>query len=450
MKLLNIWKAYTNKISLNCNSGAPEQNIEYWRNDLFAWTVIYLLPFSLIALLPGIYFSFLTGRYIIGFVDIFTATGIFIVGFWRPLSLRVRKILFVCLFAFLSCALLIYLGLSGPGLLYLLVTCLFSLLFVPARYSFWPAWAIALICLLYALCLVGYHVPGENTPPDTVGAWIAVSSNLVFLCFLLTALIPRLFRGLQKTLDAEKSLKETLSTQQRALQQALEQVRQKNDELEQFAYVASHDLREPLRMVTSFMGLLKDRYGSQLDDRANTYIDFAVDGSKRMEMMIRDLLELSRTGRNEAQKEMVPLAEIINQVQQNLTNTIVEHHAAIVVDASNPVLPVYRGDLIRLFQNLLSNAIKFRKDDADPVIRISCTEQEDRWLISVEDNGIGIKKEYSEKIFEIFSRLHTHDTYQGSGIGLAVCKKVAEQHGGTIWVHSTEGKGSTFFFTIQK
>jgi signal transduction histidine kinase len=447
---VKLWKIYTRKINHNCKGYGTEQNVDYWRNNLFAWTIIYLLPFCLIALLPGIYFSFLIGKYMLGLVDILTATSILMVAFLPHISLRVRKVLFISLLTFLSCALLVFLGLSGPGLLYLLATCIFSLLIFPTTYTYWSAWVITFICLVFTIDIFLHLFPWQKPDANAVGEWIAVSSNLVFLCFLLTVLIPRLFRGMQKTLDKEKRLKDALSRQQGALQQALDQVQQKNNELEQFAYVASHDLQEPLRMITSFMGMLKNKYGGQLDEKAHTYINFAVDGGKRMQKMIGDLLELSRTGRGDAAKEMVALGDILTEVKQNIFKLIDEANATINVETVLPVLPIYRGDISRLFQNLLGNAIKFRIKDIDPVITISSLEQSDNWLISVKDNGIGIEKDKTKKIFEVFSRLHTQATYDGSGIGLAICKKVAEQHGGNIWVTSIEGKGSTFYITIQK
>ncbi len=447
---MNIWKAYTNKINKNCVGSGTVKDMNYWRNNLFTWTIIYLLPFCLIALIPGIYFSLVTHHYVLAIIDVLTVSAILLIAFVPGISLLVRKIIFFSFTIILSCTLLLYLGLPGPGLLYLLAACTFGILIFPTAYTFWPAWIITFICILFGVALYFDVIvlPRQELAPAS--EWVAVSSNLVFIGFLLAALIPRLFKGLQETLNKENELKEVLRKQQDELQQALNLVQQKNHELEQFAYVASHDLQEPLRMITSFMGMLKNKYGDQLDEKAHTYINFAVDGGKRMQNMISDLLELSRTGRGDSIKEMVALGDIFNETRHNILKLIEENKASIIVETVLPVLPLYRGDMGRLFQNLLRNAIKFRRKDNDPVIRISCTEQYDNWLISVADNGIGIEKDKFEKIFEIFSRLHAQDTYQGSGIGLAVCKKVVEQHGGTIWVTSEEGKGSTFYFTIQK
>ncbi|MBK5273157.1 MAG: GHKL domain-containing protein [Bacteroidia bacterium] len=223
-----------------------------------------------------------------------------------------------------------------------------------------------------------------------------------------------------------------------------------NADLEQFTYVVAHDLKEPLRMVTSFMDQLKNKYNNQLDDKAHVYIDFAIDGARRMQIMINELLEFSRIGRKNSMKELTSFKEILKEVELNILKLTEETHAGIIITTELPVLLVYRSDISRLVQNLLINAIKFRKKEISPVIRLSATEKEDDWLFRVEDNGIGIAKDKLERVFEIFARLHTKEEYEGSGIGLAVCKKIVVQHGGKIWAESEEGKGTTFYFTINK
>lgn len=223
-----------------------------------------------------------------------------------------------------------------------------------------------------------------------------------------------------------------------------------NADLVQFTYVVSHDLKEPLRMVTSFMELLKSRHGYALDEKAKVYINFAVDGGRRMQKMIDDLLELSRIGRENSVKEFTDINAIVKEVKENILKLTEETGAEIIIKTELPFLSVYRSDIVRLMQNLISNAIKFRKKDIPPVIYVNAKEEKDGWLFSIEDNGIGIEKEKFEKIFEIFTRLHARESYEGSGIGLAVCKKVVQHHGGTIWVESEEGIGSTFYFKLLK
>jgi PAS domain S-box-containing protein len=226
-----------------------------------------------------------------------------------------------------------------------------------------------------------------------------------------------------------------------------EELIRSNAELEQFAYVASHDLQEPLRMVTSYVQLLEKRYKDKLDQDAKEFIAFAVDGSNRMRTLIQSLLEYSRVNRVKP-FEKINLNELINVVLQDLRETIQTNNAKIIVNE----LPEITGDhtlIGQLFQNLIANAIKF-KGDKDPEVIISGEKKDKEFLFSVKDNGIGIEKEYSKKIFVIFQRLHSKDKYPGTGIGLAICKKIVERHGGVIWMESEPGKGSTFYFTIKE
>jgi len=219
-----------------------------------------------------------------------------------------------------------------------------------------------------------------------------------------------------------------------------------NMELQQFAYVASHDLQEPLRTIASFTQLLAKRYADKLDDKAREFIAFAVDGSKRMQTLINDLLSFSRVGTQGRSLVPVPADAVLNAVLKNLKRGIEESRAIITRDP----LPVVLADelqLSQLLQNLIGNAIKFRREDTVKV-HIAADRSATGWNISVRDNGIGVAPEHSERIFVIFQRLHTKTQYPGTGIGLAICKKIAERHGGRIWLEPTPGGGSTFIFSI--
>ncbi|HTE27687.1 PAS domain-containing sensor histidine kinase [Flavitalea sp.] len=231
-------------------------------------------------------------------------------------------------------------------------------------------------------------------------------------------------------------------------QQAI-QLEISNKELEQFAYVASHDLQEPLRMVTSFLKQLESRYSDIIDDRGKQYIHFAVDGAKRMRQIILDLLEFSKVGRWEKRMEPVDIKKLVQESLQLLANQI-EEAGAMVTIRPLPVISTYKTPLTQVFQNLLSNALKYRQDARAPLIEISAQENESDWEFCVKDNGIGISKEYYERVFVIFQRLHNRGEYSGTGIGLAIVKKIITHLGGKIWINSQEGKGTAFHFTIPK
>lgn len=233
------------------------------------------------------------------------------------------------------------------------------------------------------------------------------------------------------------------------LQKKSEQLAISNKELEQFAFVASHDLQEPLRMVTGFLAQLKKNYEGNLDDRAKTYIKFAVDGAIRMRQIILDLLEYSRVGRIKQKMQEVEINEVVNEIILLAHNKIKDTGAKINFNKL-PVIHAHRSLMLQLLQNLIMNALKFSKKDVQPEIELSASEDEFYWTFAIKDNGIGIEKDFYEKIFVIFQRLNNQEDYEGTGIGLSVAKKIVENMEGQIWVESTEGKGSTFFFTIKK
>ncbi len=222
----------------------------------------------------------------------------------------------------------------------------------------------------------------------------------------------------------------------------------KNSEMQQFSYIASHDLQEPLRTITNYINLFAEDYKGKLDGNADLYIKFISNGAKRMQVLIHDLLEYTRIEKD-AQLQDIDCNLLLKDIIGDMHSTIDENKATIHVGLL-PVIKGFKSRINSLFQNLIGNAIKFRRKDTNPLIQISSEDKGDNWLFKIEDNGIGIEKEYYDKIFMLFQRLHARNEYEGTGIGLAHCKKIVELRGGRIWVESTPGAGSSFYILLPK
>ena len=298
--------------------------------------------------------------------------------------------------------------------------------------------------MVYRLRGTGFELECEG---EEARAWLAAiveSSDDAIISATLDGIVSSWNGGAEQicTHDARGCL---LGVNQALTRQA-EELARSNAELEQFAYEASHDLQEPLRMVVSYMQLLAKRYKGRLDGDADEFIGYAIDGAIRMQALIQDLLAYSRLGTKKKALGPTDCEAVVARALTNLEAAMVEAGAVVTRDP----LPVVMADdvqLGRLFQNLIGNALKFRGDKA-PRVHVSASRQRDEWVFSVRDNGIGIAVEHTHRIFKIFQRLHSRTESPGTGIGLAICKKVVERHGGRIWVESTPGQGATFYFTL--
>ncbi|MFJ8227154.1 sensor histidine kinase [Streptomyces griseus] len=251
--------------------------------------------------------------------------------------------------------------------------------------------------------------------------------------------------------DMRRRLADELSeaqSREALLAEQTDELRRSNSELEQFAYVASHDLQEPLRKVASFCQLLEKRYGKELDDRGKQYIAFAVDGAKRMQVLINDLLTFSRVGRVQEGWKPVDLDRSLDRALGNLAVAIEESGTVIERPDSLPELLGDATALTMVWQNLVGNAVKFRREGVPCRISVTCVREGEDWHLTVSDNGIGIAPEFADKVFVIFQRLHARDEYDGTGIGLALCRKIIEFHGGRIWLEPEPGEGTRFHFTL--
>jgi PAS domain S-box-containing protein len=259
----------------------------------------------------------------------------------------------------------------------------------------------------------------------------------------------RFLGGIVVTEDVTQRIEaqEQLRKAKEAAEHTAAELARSNKDLEQFAYVASHDLQEPLRMITGYLQLLAERYRGRLDEKADKYINYAVDGAQRMSGLIRDLLAFSRVNTRGEPLQQIPSQEAFDYALRNLEKSI-ETAGALVRHDRLPAVRADKTQLVQLFQNLIGNAIKFRSPDRPPEIHVTAQPDRGQWLFSVRDNGIGFEQQYEKKIFLIFQRLHERGQYAGTGIGLAICRRIVERHGGRIWATGELDKGATFFFTI--
>lgn len=447
---MKVWRSYESFISGNFRDLAPkETGLPYWRDYLFVTTIIFIISFSLVALIPGIIASLMAGFYAVLIFDLIAVSLLVLIAFNRTIPTILKKILFICIVYVFAIIIFNALGSFGPGLVYLLAVSVFMIIIFPEKFAFLSVIINLLFCILYGINIYFRFFAVHPSDGNFLFSWVAISSNLIFLNGIFSILIPRVFKGMQDSLNEQLLLKNELKSNHKSLEESLQKIQSKNRDLETFAYTASHDLQEPLRMVTSFLNRLETKYGSRLDDKAKQYIFFAVDGAHRMKQVILDLLEYSRVGKENISKEEVDVQAIVEESLSYIEDSMEMEHVTLHYSGL-PVINTYRILLLQVFQNLISNAIKYCPKDSSPYIIIRYKENQTTWEFSIEDNGIGIEEVYFEKIFILFQRLHDKNSYAGTGIGLAIVKKIAQTLGGNAWVTSEVGKGSIFYFTVKK
>jgi len=444
----SLWKRYVQGISQRLGVDEPEQRgIGFWRNRLFVLVLAYTFPLSMIALIPGMWFTVMIQHWAFFTVDVLVLLLLIALVTLQGISLAWRRLLFIGIVYFVGIAMLIFIGPEGPGLLYLYAATIFSIFILPNAFAFWPSVLNLLICLAYGTLVYFGLVEWRSYSNYHVQEWAAVSSNLIFLGFISSAILPRVFSGLETALKKETELAQKLSQQQDAMEKTLEELKQKNKELELFSFAASHDLQEPLRMVSSFMSQLERKYGPQLDEKAHQYIYFARDGAQRMKKIIQDLLRYSGLENQEVALEWIDTQALVQEVLLLLQAPIKQKAAVIQLEELPPIFSAEtRVKLV--FQNLIENALKYSRPNHPPRIKISCSSQSSEWKFCVQDEGTGIDPAVKDEIFLLFHRLPQTEHTPGTGIGLALVQKNIERLGGRIYVESQPDAGAAFYFTI--
>lgn len=343
-------------------------------------------------------------------------------------------------------------GLYSDNLLWLLIVPLITLLIANRLSGFvWTGMLLATTIYFFQLEMTAtesFRSQIQDLPPDYFfTSYLILFIVIVGIVFIFAKGQEDTIKNLREKQEVLKSQKAEISRQADFLKEAQLKLKQSNEELESFASAASHDLKEPLRMIGTYTNLTVKRLDAHLDDNTREFMGFVTNGVKRMQNLLDDLLAYSRLGYDKKDRKDTDLNDILFLVVNNLMATMKETDTEIFINEL-PELRTSSTEMTQLFQNLLSNSIKFRKQNISPQIRITHRLEGDSHLISVQDNGIGIAKEYQEKVFSIFERLHSKDEYEGSGIGLATCKKIVTKMDGKIWANSELGHGTTFYLSF--
>lgn len=344
-------------------------------------------------------------------------------------------------------------GITSDNLLWLIMSPLLAFLFANRLSGLlWTLFLVGFTTYIFVLDMNDFEFYRSQSAQYN-SAYYFTSYSMLFIFILFIIMIFK--TGQEKIIfllnENKKELeqqKQAILSQAKQLEEAKEKLKATNQELEHFAYAASHDLKEPLRMINNYTRLIGNRIQQHLDEESIEYMAFVTDGVTRMQRLLDDLLEYSRLGRNQNKKK-TDLNNILMIVISNLMMAMKETNAAIYANQL-PVVYSSSSEMMQLFQNIISNGLKFRQDGVVPEIRIRAVEQEEHYLISISDNGIGIAEEDQSRVFAIFERLHSSSEFEGTGIGLSTCKKIVNNMGGKIWLKSARGQGTTFFFTLPK
>jgi signal transduction histidine kinase len=447
---MNFWNKYKTIIWKNIPLEGPTHSLEYWRDYLFRVMMLYLIPLSLVAMIPSFFVSFLGGHINLILFDFFGIGCIVLIGFTKFISNSAKKILLIMITNALALVLMLELGSFGPGLMYLVASGVFVSLLFSSKKSWYGILLGVLVCILVGLEL-NYNIlyPEGGEKIELLG-WLAISINVVFINGVITLVVPILFEKMQQSILAKRKMEQMLLLKQDDLNNLIQELEMKNANLSQLIKGVSEDLQEPLRNILSFLGLLKRKFGSEIDGKAHQYIEFALDGGRKMREIILGLLDLAQIGKNPEEVEKFEMDEIIEKVMVLQKKKIQVSNAKITLSNTLPTIQGSKTYLIQAFNELVSNALKFQRPQVEPRISISCEDVGCSWQFSVTDNGIGFDTTTTLDPFVVFSRLHPELDKEGFGIGLALVKRISENLRGSVWVESVPGEGSVFFLKIPK
>jgi signal transduction histidine kinase len=417
--------------------------LAYLRILIFYKSLIYILPFAFLVLIPGIYYSIKTGENYVAIFDIITYITIVSLIFINRISITIKKLIFTVMMFHLSFQLFFRLDNITVGMLYWLISNIsIALLYSKRTTLFFGVFNFILSVIIGLLIAFGnFHIISKSN--DELTEWVVTSLNMQFLNIIISILIDYILIKLQHVIFIQNETHKNLENSVLMLQN-------KNDELEHMTYVASHDLQEPLRMVTSFLAQLDKKYKDQLDQRGKQYIHFAMDGANKMRDVMLEVLAFSKIGMNQSKQEEVNINELVDEVLWMNRKLIQENNSQFIIDQF-PIVYAHKILLRTLFTNLISNAVKYKSNARISIIKMSYQVEDEKHVFKITDNGIGIHPDKLEQIFLLFNRGdYKNNQVQGSGLGLAICKKIILLMKGNIHVESTLHEGSTFRLKFPK
>lgn len=445
---MKYWGEYKIRLAKTILGQKDEiQNLSYYRNQLFYYIILYTLAFSPIAIIPGILASLRTGFIDLAILNITTLIVLLILAFIKPIKIEVRKLILVFLLLIISWTLFFELNLEGPGLMYLFTVTLVTCLIHSGKIAY-----LFILINSIILSLIGLNIEFQwfslaITEGQSIITWFGIVVNLIFLSIIIVACFEIIFKKLEKIIIQQRQLNEIINDDNLKILDSQKVLKEKNDELNQFAHTIAHDLKEPLRSMQAFAHLTISKYKDSIPEKGQEFLTHIQTASVRMALLLDSLLEYSQIGKGK-QKSVFSVRDLVKELEKDLSQLIKENEAKVIYNGL-PEIVGYEIEFKQLLQNLIANAIKFKREEEDIEVKIKANEKDQYWEFLVTDNGIGIDSKYKEKIFTIFHRLNK-DKFPGTGLGLANCKKIVEIHGGNIWVDSIPEKGSTFYFTISK
>lgn len=421
----------------------PNSDLEYLRNEIFLKCLIYIFPSGIIVLFPGTLNAIYLKQYSVLTFSILTYLIMFIITIPVRIPIHIKKIIFTLALFNLGFQLFFRLDFIFLGILYWTIANISIVLLYSKKTTLIIGLLNTLVCIFIGYLIYSNHLIWFKSVSINLDKWIIISVNMLFLNIIVSILINQLISNLQSVIFKEINSSENLKKSNHLLHA-------KNDELEHMTYVASHDLQEPLRMVTSFLTQLEIKYKDQLDQRGKQYIHFAMNGAVKMREVMLEILAFSKIGMDNGQLEIIQLNELVDEVLWMNRKLIQENNSQIIIEQ----LPNMLGHKIllrTLFTNLISNAVKYKSNARISIVKLTCDIKEHDYVFKIIDNGIGIPDEKKDQIFQLFNRGDVNkNQVQGSGIGLAICKKITLLMNGEISVSSVHNEGCTFTVQLPK